>query len=70
MGGKGQGGQIGVTCCDTPLPFGAQSFLAGMPMGRFGRAEAVANVVAFLASEEASFVGGHCMVVDGGFTVQ
>ena len=34
-------------CCDTPLPFGAQSFLAGMPMGRFGRVEEVANVIAF-----------------------
>ena len=35
-------------------------------MKRFGRPEEVAAVVAFLASERASWISGACMVVDGG----
>jgi NAD(P)-dependent dehydrogenase (short-subunit alcohol dehydrogenase family) len=40
------------------------------PMGRMGQAEEVANVVAFLASDEASFVAGAVWMVDGGYTAQ
>ena len=36
-----------------------------IPMGRFGSAEEVANVVAFLASGRASWVSGACVTVDG-----
>ncbi len=37
-----------------------------IPMGRAGRAEEVASVVCFLASDEASYVTGTTLVVDGG----
>jgi len=37
-----------------------------LPFGRFGRSEEVASVVAFLASERASWISGACIAVDGG----
>ncbi|GAA4531727.1 MULTISPECIES: SDR family NAD(P)-dependent oxidoreductase [Nonomuraea] len=39
---------------------------ANVPLGRVGRAEEVGDVVAFLASERASFVNGISLLVDGG----
>jgi NAD(P)-dependent dehydrogenase (short-subunit alcohol dehydrogenase family) len=37
-------------------------------LGRFGRPEEIAAAALFLASEDSSFVTGHALVVDGGFT--
>jgi 3-oxoacyl-[acyl-carrier protein] reductase len=36
-----------------------------LPFGRFGRADEVGNVVAFLASPRASWVSGACIPIDG-----
>jgi dihydroanticapsin dehydrogenase len=36
------------------------------PLGRMGKPEEVARCVLFLASDDASFVSGHALVVDGG----
>lgn len=41
-----------------------------LPAGRMGRPEEVATAIAFLASEDASFVSGTTLVVDGGFSGQ
>jgi NAD(P)-dependent dehydrogenase (short-subunit alcohol dehydrogenase family) len=40
------------------------------PIGRLGRAEEVSAAVLWLASPAASFVIGHGLVVDGGYTVR
>jgi NAD(P)-dependent dehydrogenase (short-subunit alcohol dehydrogenase family) len=44
-----------------------KEFLVRTPMGRFGNVEELVGAAVFLASDAASFVTGHLLVVDGGF---
>ena len=47
-------------------PEGIAQFVArDLPFGRFGRADEVGDVVAFLASSRASWISGACVTVDG-----
>jgi NAD(P)-dependent dehydrogenase (short-subunit alcohol dehydrogenase family) len=41
---------------------------ARQPVGRLGRPEEVASMVRYLASDEAAFVNGSCVTIDGGWT--
>jgi 3-oxoacyl-[acyl-carrier protein] reductase len=42
------------------------TILKQIPLGRFGTVDDVANAIAFLASDEASYITGQVLVVDGG----
>ena len=60
---------------DTPLTAGLMAdaawrdqMLARYPLRRFGRVDDVAAAILYLASEEASFVTGAALAVDGGYT--
>lgn len=64
---------IGPGYIDTPLLSAMDearrnALIALHPMGRLGRAEEVASAFLFLASDEASFITGTTLMVDGGFT--
>ena len=46
------------------------AILAGTPMNEWGNAEDIARGAVFLASEDAAFVTGASLTMDGGFTAQ
>lgn len=70
------GVRVNVVCpgtVDTPMlntndvtADAAEQFYSGIPMGRIARPEEVVSAVLYLASEEASYVVGHAMPIDGG----
>ena len=52
------------------IPSGLKFFEEQYPVRRTGIPEDIANGVAFLCSEEASFITGHSLVIDGGLSIQ
>lgn len=64
---------IGPGLVDTPLttfqrerPHVREAFLENIPLGRVGRTDDVAQAAAFLASDDASWISGDTLFVDGG----
>jgi meso-butanediol dehydrogenase/(S,S)-butanediol dehydrogenase/diacetyl reductase len=46
----------------------AKDYLRSVPLGRLGRADEVASAIAFLASDDATYITGAALVIDGGVT--
>jgi NAD(P)-dependent dehydrogenase (short-subunit alcohol dehydrogenase family) len=51
-------------------PEAMAALMKEVPMGRLGRAEEIADAVLWLCSPDSSFVIGHALPVDGGYTVR
>ena len=51
-------------------PSGERFFEDQYPLRKLGKPEDIANAVVFLSSDEAAFITGHALVVDGGLTIQ
>ena len=54
----------------TDDPEWLRQIVAMEPLGRLGQPDEVARAALFLASDDASFITGACLPVDGGYTSQ
>jgi NAD(P)-dependent dehydrogenase (short-subunit alcohol dehydrogenase family) len=54
----------------TGTPENKAALVTDVPMGRLGLSEELANAIVFIASDEASFITGHILNVDGGHTAK
>jgi NAD(P)-dependent dehydrogenase (short-subunit alcohol dehydrogenase family) len=52
----------------TGTPENKAALVAQVPLGRLGLTEELANAIVFIASDEASYITGHVLNVDGGMT--
>ena len=43
---------------------------SAIPLGRFGTAEEMAQAICYLASDYASYITGHMLVLDGGWSLE
>lgn len=63
-------GPIDAGMVDDLTPELREAFVGQIPLGRLGAAADVANAVLFLASDQASYITGQTLAVDGGLTMQ
>ena len=49
-------------------PWFVDALVGGTPLGRPGKAEEIAAAIAFLCSDDAAYITGHTLVIDGGFS--
>lgn len=54
---------------NAPGSDGERRYLSGVPMGRFGQPDEIAAAIAFLLSDEAGFITGQTLHVDGGASI-
>jgi 3-oxoacyl-[acyl-carrier protein] reductase len=54
---------------NAPGSEGEQRYLASVPMKRFGKPDEIAAAIHFLLSEEAGFITGQTLYVDGGASI-
>ena len=54
---------------NAPGSAGEARYLAGVPMGRFGTPQEIAAAIGFLLSDDAAFVTGQTLHVDGGASI-
>ena len=59
-----------ITAVTRTIPEQRDYVLNGIPMGRFGEPEETANINSFLLSDAASFVTGHVVCADCGYTAK
>lgn len=59
-------GYIATAMTEKMPPEVLERIVAGIPVGRMGRPEEVARCVSFLASDEAGFITGSTLAVNGG----
>ncbi len=55
---------------DNQNPIFINKYNANTPIGRMGKPEEMVGPVMFLSSEAASYITGHILMVDGGWTAQ
>ena len=47
-----------------------QQFISKIPLGRWGRVEEIGRLALYLCSEDAAFITGTDILIDGGWTAQ